>query len=202
MMKATRSPPVSRPAIMSCRPIRPTVARLAKAVKIATAVRMARARVRRRAMVKERSTEVANSARSCASSVKAWTVETAFSTSVPRAAVSAMESWLTRESLRTQRPKISIGTITASTAATTRSASLKLVTNIRASPPVSVTRLRIAIEAEDPTTVWIRVVSAVRRDSTSPVRVTSKNSGDRPSTLSNTALRMSATTRSPSHVTE
>ena len=63
------------------------------------------------------------------------------------------------------------------------------------------TRLRIASEAEEPTTVWIRVVSAVMRDSTSPVRVTSKNCGDRPSTLANTALRISATTRSPSQVT-
>ena len=63
------------------------------------------------------------------------------------------------------------------------------------------TRLRIASDADDPITVWIRVVSAVMRDSTSPVRVTSKNCGDRPSTLSNTALRMSATTRSPSQVT-
>jgi hypothetical protein len=37
------------------------------------------------------------------------------------------------------------------------------------------TKLRAATDAEDPTTVWINVVSAVRRESTSPVRVTSKN---------------------------
>ena len=64
------------------------------------------------------------------------------------------------------------------------------------------TKLRAATDAEDPTTVWINVVSAVSRDSTSPVRVTSKNAGVRPSTLSNTALRMSAITRSPSQVTK
>ncbi len=43
--------------------------------------------------------------------------------------------------------------------------------------------LRSATDTVDPTTVWMSVVSAVRRDSTSPVRVTSKNSGVRPSTL-------------------
>ena len=45
------------------------------------------------------------------------------------------------------------------------------------------TRLRTATDADEPTTVWISVVSAVRRDSTSPVRVTSKKAGVRPSTL-------------------
>ena len=63
------------------------------------------------------------------------------------------------------------------TAPTTSSASFRLVKNIRIRPPVSVTRLRSASEAEEPTTVWIKVVSAVSRDSTSPVRVTSKKAG-------------------------
>ena len=126
---------------------------------------------------------------------------TAFRVSEPRAAVSAMESWLARESLRTQRPNSSSGSITSTTAPTTSKVSFTLVTNIKATPPVRVTRLRSAMEALDPTTVWIRVVSAVMRDRTSPVRVTSKNCGDRPSTLLNTALRISATTRSPSQVT-
>ena len=45
------------------------------------------------------------------------------------------------------------------------------------------------------------VVSAVSRDNTSPVRVTSKNVGSMRTTLAYTALRTSATTRSPSHVT-
>ena len=45
------------------------------------------------------------------------------------------------------------------------------------------------------------VVSAVRRDSTSPVRVTSKNVGSMRTTLAYTALRTSATTRSPSQET-
>jgi len=67
---------------------------------------------------------------------------------------------------------------------------------------VSVTILRSATEAEEPITVCTRVVSAVRRESTSPVRVISKKAGVRPSTLSNTALRMSAVTRSPSQVTK
>ena len=50
-------------------------------------------------------------------------------------------------------------------------------------------------------TAWITAVSLVRRESTSPVRVTSKNAGDRPITRSYTCLRRSVTTRSPSHVT-
>ena len=40
--------------------------------------------------------------------------------------------------------------------------------------PKNMNRLRRATEAEEPTTDFISVVSAVRRDRTSPVRVTSK----------------------------
>ena len=50
-------------------------------------------------------------------------------------------------------------------------------------------------------TVWIRVASAVSRDRTSPVRVTSKKAGVSDSTWSNTALRISAITRSPIQLT-
>ena len=138
---------------MSCSPINPTVARLAKAVKIATAVSTARAMVRRRAKSKARSTAPAKARRSKFSCVKACTVGTAFRVSVPRAAVSAMESWLARDSLRTQRPNSSIGTITTSTATTTSAASLVLVTNIKVRPPVSVTMWRAACDADDPTRI-------------------------------------------------
>ena len=51
-------------------------------------------------------------------------------------------------------------------------------------PPTNSSRLRSAIDTLEPTTVWIRVVSVVNRDSTSPVRVTSKNAGLRSSTWS------------------
>ena len=48
-----------------------------------------------------------------------------------------------------------------------------------------------------PDSDWISVVSVVRRDSTSPVLVTSKNAGSMRITRWYTALRRSATTRSP-----
>ncbi len=65
----------------------------------------------------------------------------------------------------------------------------------------SVSELRSATDRLLPTTFWISVVSVVRRDSSSPLLVTSKNDGDRPSTWRNTAVRRSATTRSPSQDT-
>ncbi len=55
--------------------------------------------------------------------------------------------------------------------------SLALVKNIMTMPPTKSSMLRKAIEMLAPTTVWISVVSVVRRDSTSPVLVVSKNSG-------------------------
>ena len=57
------------------------------------------------------------------------------------------------------------------------------------------------MDTELPTTVWMSVVSPVRRDSTSPVCKVSKNCGDCPSTRAYTALRKSAVTRSPIHDT-
>ena len=93
-----------------------------------------------------------------------------------------MRSWLRRLSVRTQRPNRMSGTITSSTAAMTKADNFSLVTTISARPPTNITTLRMATEADEPTTVWISVVSAVRRDSTSPVRVTSKKAGVRPIT--------------------
>ncbi len=43
--------------------------------------------------------------------------------------------------------------------------------------PSAMTMLRRAKDADEPTTVWISVVSVVSRDSTSPVRVVSKKFG-------------------------
>ena len=48
-----------------------------------------------------------------------------------------------------------------------------------------------------PDSDWISVVSVVSRESTSPVLVTSKNAGSMRMTRAYTALRRSATTRSP-----
>ncbi len=61
--------------------------------------------------------------------------------------------------------------------------------------------VRSAIEIDEPTTDWISVVSVVSRDSTSPVMIRSKKPGLMPMTRSKTALRISATTRSPSRET-
>ena len=67
--------------------------------------------------------------------------------------------------------------------------------------PSDVTMLRSAKDADEPMTVCTSVVSVVRRDSTSPVCVVSKNSGLWRSTCANTAWRRSAVTRSPIQVT-
>jgi hypothetical protein len=55
--------------------------------------------------------------------------------------------------------------------------------------------------SDEPTTVCTSVVSTVRRLSTSPVWVVSKNSGLWRMTWAYTALRRSAVTRSPSQLT-
>ena len=85
--------------------------------------------------------------------------------------------------------------------ATIISVSLGLVATSITSEPSSVSAERSVIEMPTPEIDCTSVVSAVRRDSTSPVRVTSKNVGSIRTTFAYTALRMSATTRSPSHDT-
>ena len=100
------------------------------------------------------------------------------------------------------RPNRMIGTITTGTPASTSSVSLVLVSASIARPPTSSSRLRIAIDALEPMTVSSIVVSLVRREITSPVRVTSKNPGGSVSRWSNTARRRSAVTRSPIHDTK
>ena len=67
--------------------------------------------------------------------------------------------------------------------------------------PTPSTALRRPIDRLEPTTVCTSVVSVVRRDSTSPVCVVSKNSGLCRTTCEYTALRRSAVTRSPSQLT-
>ena len=65
------------------------------------------------------------------------------------------------------------------------------------SPPLISSRARRAMARVEPTTVCNRVVSAVRREMSSPVRLVSKKPRSSPSTREKTATRMSATTRSP-----
>ena len=79
--------------------------------------------------------------------------------------------------------------------------SRELVTNSMTNPPARINELRRAMETPAPTTDWTRVVSVVSLDSTSPDLVTSKNVGSIRITCWYTAERISATTRSPIHIT-
>ena len=88
-----------------------------------------------------------------------------------------MRSCESRDSLRTRRPNQTIGSTTAASSTMMIDDSLTLVTNSIASPPTNSRTLRSAIEMLVPTTAWISVVSAVRRDNTSPLWVVSKNCG-------------------------
>ena len=57
------------------------------------------------------------------------------------------------------------------------SASLRLVSSSSTSEPTKLTVERSRIDSPMPDSDWISVVSVVRRESTSPVFVTSKNAG-------------------------
>ena len=76
-----------------------------------------------------------------------------------------------------------------------------LVITSMAMPPTKSRRLRRAIETVAPTTVWMRLVSVVRRERISPVLVISKNPGLRRTRWAKTCRRRSATTRSPIQAT-
>ena len=87
--------------------------------------------------------------------------------------MSPTRSWVARASRRTRRPTSRIGSTTKGTPTRTSSVSLALVSASMTSPPVSSSRLRAAIDTELPMTVSSIVVSLVRREMTSPVRVVS-----------------------------
>ena len=86
-------------------------------------------------------------------------------------------------------------------AASTNSDSRGLVTTIITAPPRNSIKLRSAIDTEAPTADLICVVSAVSRDTISPVLALSKNDDDSRVRCANTSLRKSATMRSPNVVT-
>ncbi len=86
-------------------------------------------------------------------------------------------------------------------ATTIMSVNVGLVATSMINEPTSVMDERSEIEIPTPEIDCTSVVSAVSRDSTSPVRVVSKKLGSMWMTFRYTALRMSATTRSPSHDT-
>ena len=114
---------------------------------------------------------------------------------------SATRSWLARESLRTRRPNHSAGTTISTNTTSTCNITTGLVHTKMPKAPRPITALRSPMESDEPTTVCTSVVSTVRRESTSPVCVVSKNSGLWLSTWLYTALRRSAVTRSPSQLT-
>ncbi len=90
---------------------------------------------------------------------------------------SAIRSCESRESRRTRRPKTTMGRITTTSSTMMIEESFTLVTNIIANPPANSSTLRMAMEMLVPTTDWMSVVSVVRRESTSPLLVISKNCG-------------------------
>ena len=96
--------------------------------------------------------------------------------------MSATRSCAERDRPRTRRPIDRINTSTTGTPTKASAVSLGLVTAIMISAPIASTMLRSAKDSEEPTTVCTSVVSAVSLDSTSPVRVVSKNTGDSDST--------------------
>ena len=86
-------------------------------------------------------------------------------------------------------------------AASTNSDRRGLVTTIMVAAPTNSTKLRSATDTAEPTAALIWVVSAVSRDTISPVFTISKKAAERLVMWANTAARRSATTRSPSVVT-
>lgn len=86
-------------------------------------------------------------------------------------------------------------------ASSTKPDSRGLVITIIAAAPKNIIKLRSAIETEAPTEDLIWVVSAVRRDTSSPLRAESKKAGDSDSRWAKTSRRRSATMRSPIVIT-
>ena len=109
--------------------------------------------------------------------MNACTVWIAFKVSPARPLVSAIRSCELRESLRNFRPSAMTGTITVGMAIRISPSSLRLVTPIITMEPARLMIERSAIEMPTPEIDCTSVVSVVRRESTSPVRVTSKNCG-------------------------
>ena len=102
------------------------------------------------------------------------------SSAVPE--TSATPSCASRESFRTRRPITTIGTTTDGTMTRMKPVSRGLVMTSSTRPPTSRRMLRKAWVTLAPITVWITVVSVVIRETTSPVRVTSKKPGESCST--------------------
>ena len=85
----------------------------------------------------------------------------------------AIQSWFSLLMARRRRPSTRIGTITAGTISSTIIVSFAEVSSISTMPPRKISRLRSAIDTDEPSTDWISVVSVVIRLSTSPVMMRS-----------------------------
>jgi len=91
---------------------------------------------------------------------------------------SASVSWAPRDSRRTQRPNATSGSTITGMASSTKPESRGLVITIITVAPKNIRMLRSAIDTDAPTADLIWVVSAVRREISSPLRVESKKAGD------------------------
>ncbi len=78
-------------------------------------------------------------------------------------------SCASRERRRTARPKATSGSTITGMAASTKVDNRGLVTTIITAAPTNSTRLRSAIDTDAPTADLICVVSAVSRETSSPV---------------------------------
>ena len=135
------------------------------------------------------------------SRARVCTVCTALRVSPAMPLVSAMRSWVVRESRRTRRPNTNSGTNTRGISKTITPVRVGLVSVSMTNAPAAVTALRNVIDRFTPAIDWTRVVSVVNRESTSPERILSKKLGSRFITCAYKRFRKSATTRSPSHDT-
>ncbi len=104
-------------------------------------------------------------------------VRTAPTASAAKAEASASLSCAIRERRRTLRPDTMIGTTMSGSATSTKAESFGLVQIISATAPTSSTALRNAMEIEAPKAAFTCVVSAVRRETSSPTRLASKKAG-------------------------
>ena len=141
-----------------------------KIIKMTDADNIARARMRFRAASNEVSIEVENLVPAIISWVNDWTARMAPRYSAAKALESANVSCAKRDNLRTRRPMNTSGNTINGKVSNTRPDSDGLVTIIMMIEPTISTKLRNARETLAPTAVLIWVVSAVRRESTSPTR--------------------------------
>ena len=100
-------------------------------------------------------------------------MRTALRFSAAKAEASASVSCARRERLRTSRPEPISGKTMIGMATSTRPDSFGLDSTISAMAPTNMKRLRNRIEAEAPKADFSCVVSAVRRDTSSPTRAES-----------------------------